>query len=162
MKKIGRTIRSRRKKGKTDYKARFGMLKSGKPRLVIRKSNRYVIAQIIKSDIAQDKIVASSTSKDLLSYGWPKESEGSLKSLGACYLLGMLIAKKSGEKDVILDFGLQRNIQKGRIYAVVKGAVEYGMNVACSEEAMPEKDKIMDNEKTSKIIGKVEGEIKKK
>ena len=61
-----KSIRQRRLSGKTDYKARLALLKSGKPRLVVRKTNRYMIAQIISSDVAQDKVVLGLTSKDLI------------------------------------------------------------------------------------------------
>jgi len=39
--------RRRRIASKTDYKARLSLLKSEKPRLVVRKTNRYIIAPII-------------------------------------------------------------------------------------------------------------------
>jgi len=69
----------RRRTKKTDYKARLALLKSGFPRLVVRKTNRYVIAQIVRSKEAQDAIVCSANSKELLKYGWPF----SLKSIPA-------------------------------------------------------------------------------
>jgi len=94
MKKIGKTIRRRRKEGKTDYKSRLGLLKSGKARVVARKTNRYFIGQIVISDIAQDKVIIGANSKELLSKGWPEELKGSLKSLTACYLTGFLLGKK--------------------------------------------------------------------
>ena len=67
------------------------MLKSNKPRLVIRKTNRYILAQIVESEIAQDKTIIKVSSKDLLQKGWPEENKGSLKSLPASYLTGFLI-----------------------------------------------------------------------
>ena len=54
MKKISRTVRRRRREAKTDYKSRLNLLKSGLPRLVIRKTNKFVTGQIIESEIAQD------------------------------------------------------------------------------------------------------------
>jgi len=42
-KKTKRTIRRRRREGKTDYKARLNLLKSGLPRVIIRKTNNYII-----------------------------------------------------------------------------------------------------------------------
>ena len=132
MKKIGKTIRRRRKEGKTDYKSRLGLLKSGKARVIARKTNRYFIGQIVISDIAQDKVIVGVNSKELLSKGWPEELKGSLKSLTACYLTGILLGKKiegSKEpiKEYILDIGLQRNIKKSRLYAFLKGVVVGGV-----------------------------------
>lgn len=162
MKKIGRTIRRRRKEGKTDYKLRIGMLKSGMPRLVVRKTNKYLIAQIVQSDIAQDKIISGASSKDLLSLGWPEKLSGSLKSIEASYLLGLLLAKKAKIKSAIIDMGLQRNIHKGRIYAVVKGAIDGGIKINCNEESVLNEDQINKNEKLLEIFNKVKGEISKK
>jgi len=156
-----RTIKRRRKEGKTDYKARLGFLKSNKPRVVVRKTNKYIIGQIVTTDIAQDKVVISVTSKDLLQKGWPKELEGSLKSLSACYLTGYLLGKKS--KDInegILDIGLQRNIKKSRLYAFLRGLVEGGFNAPHSKESLPNDEELTKSEKTGKLIAQVKEGLK--
>ena len=88
-----KTIRKRRKQGKTNYLKRIKLLKSGKPRVVFRKTNRYIIAQYIISKEAKDSISIGINSKILLNYGWPKEKMGSLKSLPASYLTGYLMGK---------------------------------------------------------------------
>jgi len=75
MKKISRTVRRRRREAKTDYKSRLNLLKSGLPRLVIRKTNKFVTGQIIESEIAQDKVIVSSSSRDLLKKGWPEKNK---------------------------------------------------------------------------------------
>lgn len=82
---MSRTIRRRRHEGKTDYKARLALLTSRKPRIVIRKTNRYVIVQLIESNAAQDKVIAGISSKSLLNNGWSAEKSGSLKSKAAAY-----------------------------------------------------------------------------
>jgi large subunit ribosomal protein L18 len=161
MHKVSRTIKRRRKEGKTDYKLRLGLLKSSEPRVVFRKTNRYVIGQIVSSEVAQDKILFGVSSKDLLSHGWPKDSEGSLKNIQACYLTGYLLGKKSkGIKKAIFDFGLQRNIHKGRIYAFLKGVIDSGLHVAHNKDALPSNERIMEHEKLGKIVEKVKGGIK--
>ena len=134
-----RTIRARRNKGLTDYKARLNLLKSGKPRLVVRKSNRYIIAQIVLTEIAQDKVLVGVSSKNLLEYGWPQEKAGSLKSREASYLTGYLIGSLVSKKikEAIFDFGMNRNIQKSRVYAVLKGAVDSGLSIPHKEESLP-------------------------
>jgi large subunit ribosomal protein L18 len=149
-----KTQRRRRKEGKTDYKARFSMLKSEKPRLVIRKTNRYMIAQIVESDIAQDKTIVKVSSKDLLDKGWPKEKEGTLKSLVASYLTGYLLAKKiHGKiKGAILDTGLQRTVHGSRIFALVKGATDAGLDIPNNKEALPTDERLKSNEKTSDLL----------
>lgn len=160
MNKVRRTIRRRRKEGKTDYKARFRFLKSGKPRAIVRKTNRYIIGQIVVSDIAQDKVIVGTNSKELLDKGWPKKLSGSLKSLGACYLTGFLLGKKSKDiKEAIFDIGLHRNIGKSRVYAFLKGLVDSGMEIPHNDEALPTEEMIKNNEKTNKVIEKVKEAI---
>ena len=144
-----KTIRRRRKAAKTDYKARLALLKSEKPRLVIRKTNRYIVVRLVESDIAQDKVIASANSKELLAKSWPKESEGSLKSLPAAYLTGYLLVKKikSIPKAVVLDMGMQRNVHGGRIFAALNGAVDAGLKIAHSKESFPAKERLNANKK---------------
>lgn len=157
-----KTPRRRRLEAKTDYKARLALLKSEKPRLVIRKTNRYIIAQIIASDTAQDKVVAGMNSNVLLSKGLPKESAGSLKSLGAAYLTGFLLGKKAleaGIKNAILDAGMHIHVKNSRIYAALKGVVDAGLNVPHNPEVLPQMESIK-SEKISKIFDKIVGEKK--
>ena len=156
-----RSIRRRRQEAKTDYKARLALLASGKPRLVVRKTNRYIIAQIVTSDIAQDKVLAGVTSKVLLSKGWPKENSGSLKSLPAAYLTGMVLAKtaKGKVKEAILDMGMNRNIKGSRIYALVSGAVDAGLSIPHSKEVLPSQEILAKNKKVGGVFEKVKQKI---
>lgn len=156
-----KTQRKRTNERKTDYKARLYLLKSDKPRLVVRKTNKYIILQLVESELAQDKVIAKASSADLLTKGWPKEKTGSLKSLPAAYLTGYLLAKnlKVKVKEAILDTGLQRNIAGSRIYAALKGAIDAGLNIPHSEKALPEMERIESNEKLKTIFQKVKGAI---
>lgn len=151
-----KSIRRRRHERKTDYKARLTLLKSGKPRLVIRKTNRYFIAQIVESKVAQDHIVLGVTSKQLLGFGWPADKSGSLKNKSSAYLTGYLLGVKAKAKapEAILDLGMYRNIQKSRLYAVLKGALDAGLKVPHSSEALPEIDE------KDKLIATVRAKIK--
>ncbi|MEK6855587.1 MAG: 50S ribosomal protein L18 [Nanoarchaeota archaeon] len=152
---MGRVLKRRRLESKTDYRTRVSLLKSGKARLVVRKTNRYMIAQVIISKQAQDTVVCGISSNILLSKGWPKEMAGSLKSLPACYLVGILIAKLAKEKKIteaILDIGMYRTINNSRLYAVLKGALDEGLSVPHSEEAVPSIERISKNEKVGKLI----------
>lgn len=148
----------RRRAGKTNYKARLSLLKSGLPRLVARKSNRYITAQIVKSKEAQDFVVCCANSKELLKYGWPF----SLKSIPAAYLTGFLLgtrAKKNKIKSVVLDIGLQRSTKGNRAYAVLKGAIDAGILAKYSEDVMPSKERL--NGKHLKNAEKIEEEKNK-
>ena len=154
-----RLPRRRRLEAKTDYKARLALLKSGRPRIIVRKTNRYIIVQLVETNIAQDKILINLSSKYLLEKGWPKELNGSLKNLSASYLTGFIIGNlaKGKAKEAILDLGMHRNIQKSRIYAVVKGALDAGLKIPCSEENLPSLEKIKNNPKTGNLIDKIKG-----
>jgi large subunit ribosomal protein L18 len=154
-----KTQRRRRRERKTDYHARFAMLKSGKRRLVVRKTNKYILAQVVESEVAQDKVIARASSKDLLAKGWPKEKEGSLKSIAAAYLTGMLLAKKlktsKGGDKIIFDMGLYRTVHGSRIFAALKGAIDGGMQIPHNPEALPTMERIESNEKTKGLIKKI-------
>jgi len=119
--KSKRTMKRRRRENKTDYKLRLGLLKSEMPRIVIRKTNRYFIVQAVESIEAQDKIISGVTSKELLKKGWNPKKAGSLKSIPAGYLTGMLLAKKVGGGEFIIDIGMARSINGSRVFSVVKG-----------------------------------------
>ena len=75
-----KTVRRRRRENKTNYLKRVKLLKSGSPRIVFRKTNKYLIIQYVASKQAQDKINFGVNSKHLIKYGWPEEFKGSLKS----------------------------------------------------------------------------------
>jgi|TARA_Y100000310_G_C20675261_1_gene812669 large subunit ribosomal protein L18 len=140
-----KTIKRRRKENKTDYAKRLKMLKSRKARVVVRKTNKYIIAQYVLSPKTQDKIEIGLSSKNLLNYGWPKEFEGSLKSIPASYLTGFLIGKKiiDGKKEApIIDFGMTRTLHKTKIFAFLKGLVDSGVNIKHDEKTFPEEDRI--------------------
>lgn len=146
MNKAGiKTIKRRRKEGKTDYLHRLKLLKSFKPRLIFRITNRYLIAQYITSEEAKDRVEIGITSKDLLNLGWPEEFKGSLTSITASYLTGMLIAKKilEGKKEPpIVDFGMIRTSHKTKPFAFLKGVIDGGIEISCKEEAFPEQERI--------------------
>jgi large subunit ribosomal protein L18 len=140
-----KTQKQRKQQRKTNYSKRLNLLKSNIERVIIRKTNNYLIVQIVESFEAKDKVIIGVTSKDLLSEGWPKNLEGSLKSLPASYLTGLLAGKKFKEKNktqAIVDLGLQRNKHGGRIYAVLKGIVDAGIKINVDEKVFPGEERI--------------------
>jgi len=147
-----RLDKRRRQECKTDYRKRLVLLKSNLPRLVVRKSNRYLILQIVESKHAQDKVLYYVNSKELLAKGWPEDKSGSLKNLSAAYLSGMLLGKKvldGGLKGkVILDSGLIPNTKGSKVYAVVKGFSDAGVEIPFDEKVM------FSEEEIAKKIGK--------
>lgn len=159
-----KTVKRRRKENKTNYLKRLKLLKGGKPRIVFRKTNRYVIAQYALSNEAKDKIVLGITSKELIKYGWPKEFEGSLKSIPAAYLTGYLIGKKIQEKKLenpIVDFGMNQTLYKTKVFGFLKGLIDSGIEVHCKKEAFPEEERIL-GKSLKEDFSKVFEEVKKK
>ena len=141
----------RRSEGKTNYQARIKMLKGGIPRIVFRKTNRYITAQYVTSREAQDKVEEGASSKDLLNYGWPKEASGSLKSISASYLTGLLLGKKIAGKEAIIDLGMIRNVHKSRAYAFLKGLVDSGIKISQKEGIFPDEKRIKGEHMKNKI-----------
>jgi len=135
--------KKRRRERKTNYNKRLILLKGETPRLVIRKTNKYIILQIIESNHAQDKVKYQVNTKELLKYGWPEDKSGSLKNLAASYLGGLLLGVKSKEiKKVILDTGLIPNTKGSRIYAAIKGIADAGLKINFNEKILPPEEKI--------------------
>ena len=134
--------RKRRREGKTNYYKRYKMIKSGnKVRLVVRLTNEYVIAQIVKFAAKGDIVLAGLHSKSLFKIGW----KGDANNTPAAYLTGLLLclsAKKLGIKYAVPDIGLHRPTKGGRVFAVIKGCIDAGIEVPVSEEVLPGDDRI--------------------
>jgi len=156
--------KQRRLKKKTNYTKRLILLKGNSPRLVIRKTNRYIILQIVKSNDAKDKIVYSVNTKELLKHGWSEDKKGSLKSLSAAYLGGLLLGKKAKDlkEKIILDTGLIPNTKGSKIYAAVKGVADADIEINYGEKVLPTEERIAgENTKVKDIFEKVKGGIEK-
>ncbi len=161
------TLKRRRIENKTDYAKRLKLLKSEKPRIVFRKTNKYIVGQYVTSDKTQDKIEVGVNSGQLLKYGWPEEFKGSLKSIPASYLTGLLIGRKiiKDKKEMpIVDFGMIRNMHKTKTFAFLKGLVDAGIKINHDEKIFPEEDRINGKklrEDFSKTFEKIKSKIEK-
>lgn len=134
-------ILRRRLEGKTDYRRRLALLKSGKTRLVVRKTNRYIIVQFIDYNKNGDVVRAYAFSKELMKYGWKHGT----KNLPAAYLTGYLAglrAVKEGIKEAVLDIGRHPSTRGSRLYAALKGAIDAGISINHGEEILPDEDRI--------------------
>ena len=158
-----RKPKRRRREAKTDYRQRMILLKANKPRIVIRRTNKYFIVQLVESSEAQDKVVKTLSSKVLLNHGWSKDAAGSLKSVPAGYLTGKIFAKELGDVECIIDLGMAKTISGNRIFAVIKGLVDGGAKISANEKVFPSEERIKgehlkDEMKT--MINKVEANLK--
>lgn len=130
----------RRREGKTNYRKRLSSLKSDKPRLVVRLKSRMISAQIIEYGINGDKTLLGTNSLELKKHGWAPK-----RNIPTAYLTGYLIGKKAiqkGIKAAIFDIGLHTPVNKGRIFAVLNGTVDSGMQVPHNDKAFPTEDRI--------------------
>lgn len=135
-------IRYRRdRQGKTDYRRRLAMLKSGTPRLTVRRTVNNIIVSIVSYDPDGDKVVTSVHSSQLRKRGW-NHSTGNIP---AAYLTGYLAGKAAlakGVNEAILDIGQQAPIKGGRVFAALKGAVDAGLTVPHGEDALPSEERV--------------------
>ena len=65
-------------------------------------------------------------------------------------LFNWLIARKKN-KEAILDIGLERDVKKSRIYAVLKGLVDSGIKIKHKKENFPEEKRIKGEHLKNKI-----------
>jgi len=120
---------------------RLKLLKSGLPRLVVRRANDNIHAQIIRYEPSGDITLAEEISGNLRKLGW----RGHCGNLPAAYLTGMLIgvkALKAGVSEAVLDSGLQMSTKGNSIYALVKGAKDAGLEIPVGEEILPDESRI--------------------
>lgn len=120
----------RRRIGKTNYTKRLALLKSKLPRLVIRKSNRYITIQIVETTNKGDKVLASAHSKALKKLGWKYDC----KNKYAAYLTGYMLGKSAKTKKAVADLGLYTLTKNCRIFAALTGAIEGGIDVPHGED----------------------------
>ncbi|MCK9568382.1 50S ribosomal protein L18 [Candidatus Pacearchaeota archaeon] len=159
-----RVPKRRRIEGKTDYANRVRLLKGETPRVVFRRTNKYIVAEYVTSHEAQDKIEIGFNSKKLKEFGWPAEFEGSLKSVPASYLTGFLMGKEIAKKKLstpIVDVGMIRTISKNKTFAFIKGLIDAGMKIKCAKEKFPEEERI-EGKNLKKDFTKIFKEIKSK
>jgi len=164
----------RRRAGKTDYYARKRLItqaknKYGAPkyRLVVRFTNRDIVAQIVSSEIGGDKVVTAAYAHELKAYG----IKHGLTNWAAAYATGLLLARRTLKKfgldedfegveeadgefslteaaegddgesrrpfKVFLDVGLHRTSTGARIFGALKGASDGGLYVPHSESRFP-------------------------
>jgi len=157
----------RRREGKTDYYARKRMIiqdknkyNSPKFRLVVRFTNKDIIAQIVSSKIEGDKVLAAAYAHELQRYGLPIKY---VTNYAAAYATGLLLARrvlsKLGLADkyhgntqidgtdynvtalddgpspfrALLDVGLRRTTTGSKLFAALKGATDGGLDVPHSD-----------------------------
>lgn len=160
----------RRQEGKTDYYQRKRLVAQHKAkyntpkyRLVVRFTNKDIIAQIVSSQIVGDIVFTAAYAHELPRYG----IKHGLTNWSAAYAVGLLVARRALQKlgldetykgveevegeyelteavedgprpfKVFLDIGLQRTTTGARVFGVLKGASDGGLYVPHSPNRFP-------------------------
>ncbi|HDP73558.1 MAG TPA: 50S ribosomal protein L18 [Candidatus Woesearchaeota archaeon] len=137
----------RKREGRTDYRARLSLLKSGKARIVFRKGSKNLSTQVVRFSPEGDKPIYGMNSRSLIKLGW----NYSRNSIPAAYLFGLFFGKKlkkakdytqlSGE-GFILDLGMKQ-FRKGSVEsAFLKGLVDAELSIAHGEGVYPSEDRL--------------------
>ncbi|MDI6718110.1 MAG: 50S ribosomal protein L18 [Methanomicrobiales archaeon] len=132
----------RRRDGKTDYYARTRLVVSEHPRMVVRRTGRHVIAQLVVAGMDGDRTLVAASSAELRGRGYT----GSLSNTPAAYLTGMLCgvrAVRGGYDCAVLDIGLHRATVGARVFAALRGAVEAGLDIAHDEAILPDAARLL-------------------
>lgn len=132
----------RRREGRTDYRSRLKLLKSGRPRAVVRFSERRVIVALTTYDPKGDRVIAAAESRELTEVGFPASS---LASTPASYLTGYLAglrARTAGTREAVLDTGIRRPSQGGRLLGALRGLLDAGLDIPHGEGAFPSADRL--------------------
>lgn len=137
--------------------------KTPKYRLVVRYTNRDIITQIVSADLDHDNVLCSAYAHELQNYGL----KVGLRSYPAAYAVGLLLARRVNAKynltelypgnttddlgdeyhvepdderspfKALLDVGLLRTTTGSRVFGVLKGACDGGLNVPHNSRRFP-------------------------
>ncbi len=131
----------RRMEKKTDYAQRFALLKSDKPRLVVRRTNSSLSMQIVEFHPQGDRTLAEVASTNLRKFGW----KGHCGNMPAAYLCGLLLGKEAGKKSIgeaVPDLGMQMSVRGSVLYACLLGAKDAGLRVNIGKDALPKMERV--------------------
>jgi len=131
----------RRREGRTNYRSRLALLKSGVPRAVVRRSRNLIRVQFIKYDPVGDRILTAVDSSMLEPFGW----KAGRSNTASAYLTGYLGGRKAleaGVDEAVLDIGIVMPIAGSRSFAVLKGMIDAGVYIPHSKDALPSEERI--------------------
>jgi large subunit ribosomal protein L18 len=124
---------------KTNYRKRSGILIGRRPFIITKISGQNISAQSLKPTLTGDIVIASAHSRELIRHGW----KGSMNSMPACYLTGLLLGKKTierGATNAVLYTG--NNPFTTKVAACLKGIVDSGIKIPVSKESLPSDDRV--------------------
>ena len=131
----------RRREGKTNYRRRLRLLLSRRPRVVVRRSNRYITMQLVSPGEQGDKTLVVAKSSELSRFGY----EGGVNNCPSAYLTGLLFGKRAlevGFAEGVLDIGRLTPAHGTNIYAALKGVIDSGMRIPSDPSVFPSEERI--------------------
>ncbi|MBI5228349.1 50S ribosomal protein L18 [Candidatus Micrarchaeota archaeon] len=148
----------RRREGKTNFAKRLALVKSGKTRMVVRRSNKTVLIQFIEFEPKGDKTLLTVNGQHLVkSYKWPSK-----RNVWTAYLTGLLAGKmahKKGVKEFVFDMGMYPSSKGSVLYAALKGVADSGLKTTFGNEMVPEKKLTNPPEKVKSLFEQVKSKI---
>ena len=127
----------RRREGRTDYRTRLALLKSGETRVVVRRTNTNVIVQFVQYTEAGDRVVAQAQARELPELGYKAAGDNT----PSAYLTGRLAATRAKEAGVeagVLDIGRASPHKGGVLFGALKGVLDGGVEIPHGEVFPPE------------------------
>ncbi|MCI0503188.1 50S ribosomal protein L18 [Candidatus Micrarchaeota archaeon] len=148
----------RRREGKTNFAKRLALVKSGKTRMVVRRSNKNILVQFVDFDPKGDKTLLTVSGTHLAKlYKWPSK-----RNVWTAYLAGLLagkMAKKKGVNEFVLDMGMYAPSKGSVIFAAQKGAADAGLSTLFDKGKMPEGKLSNPPEKYKGMFDELKGKI---
>jgi len=132
----------RRREGKTDYRVRLRLLRSGEARAVVRFSGRRIRVSIVRYDPVGDRVLATAESAELGRVGFPSNSFASTPAAYLTAYLAGLRSKSVGAESAVLDTGIRHPTEGGRLSAALKGLLDSGVDVPHGEGGFPSADRL--------------------
>lgn len=126
----------RRVDKKTNYSKRLALVKSGIPRMVVRKSNRYILTQFVEFKPDGDVTLCTVDGKTIAkTFNWPSK-----RNTWSAYLVGLYAARqaaKKGVKEFVLDIGMYTPSKGSVLFAALQGAVDAGLKTKYDVAKVP-------------------------
>ncbi|WP_455141976.1 50S ribosomal protein L18 [Candidatus Hodarchaeum mangrovi] len=146
----------RRREGKTNYHLRLRLVKSATTRAVVRVSNSHSLVQFVDAHINGDQTRCAAHTRELKKFNWSVATS----NIPSAYLVGYLAGKKALKKGIsnaILDIGINPPIYGSRVFAVLKGIVDAGIEIPHSDKIFPSKERL-NGEHIAEYAKKIKGE----
>ncbi|MFQ6012422.1 MAG: 50S ribosomal protein L18 [Thermoplasmata archaeon] len=127
----------RRGRGQTNYRKRLALLKSEKPRVVVRKTLSGTVVQLIRFRPVGDEVLAAATSQELRRFEW----KGHTGNVPAAYLTGYLAGRRAKAvrvREAVPDIGLHPPTRGSRVFAALQGVRDAGIEVPGDEAVVPD------------------------